>query len=215
MNFTETMLSKKIKEAEPALDILGADRKVLKVACQDFTNYLKFNSNLANKETNISDPAEKIEQLHKEDPVEIESFLTVWTGIWLKKWKERIKLLIGKQNPNELSKDSKTLTQAESQWTKLECKEEMIEIVVSSLIKTAEICGTQIMAEHLLKMELGKKTDLDINNKEQLLAILNNTLRNAREIAQRIGPLISVKIDKSYFCPVKIGNVRYFRNTLP
>ena len=67
MNFIETMLSKKIKEAEPTLDILGADRKVLQVAIQDFTNYLNFNSNLADKETNTLDQAKKIEQLCKED----------------------------------------------------------------------------------------------------------------------------------------------------
>ena len=42
MNFIETTLSKKIKEAEPTLDLQGADRKVLQVAIQDFTNYLKF-----------------------------------------------------------------------------------------------------------------------------------------------------------------------------
>jgi hypothetical protein len=202
MNFIETMLSKKIKEADPSLDILGADRKVFQVACQDFTNYFKFNWNLADEETNIVDHADKMEQLHKEDPVEIESFLTVWTGIWLKKWKERVELLIGKQNQTPLSKDSKTLAEAESLWKTLECREEMIGIVVSALIKKAEICGTQIIAENLLKMELRKKIDHDINNKEQVLTILNNALRKAREIAQRTGPLISIKIDKSYYCLV-------------
>ena len=202
MNFIEKMLSKKIKEVEPALDILGADRKVLQVAVQDFTNYLKFNWNLADKETNILDHADKMEQLHKDDPVEIESFLTVWSGIWLKKWKKRVNLVIGKQNQNELSKAPETFAKAESLWTKLECREEMIEIVASMLIKNAEICGTKIIAENLLKMELRKKSYRDINNKEQVLAILNNTLRQAREIVERTGPLISIKIDKSYYCQV-------------
>ena len=202
MNFIEKILSKKIKEAEPELDILGADRKVLQVAFQDFTNYLKFNWNLADKEKNILDHADKMEQLHKDDPVEIELFLTVWSGIWLKKWKKRVNLVIGKQNQNELSKAPETFAKAESLWTKLECREEMIEIVVSMLIKNAEICGTKIIAENLLKMELRKKIDQDINNKEQVLAILNNTLRQAREIVERTGPLISIKIDKSYYYQV-------------
>ena len=202
MNFIEKILSKKIKEAEPELDILGADRKVLQVAFQDFTNYLKFNWNLADKEKNILDHADKMEQLHKDDPVEIESFLTVWSGIWLKKWKKRVNLVIGKQNQNELSKAPETFAKAESLWTKLECREEMIEIVASMLIKNAEICGTKIIAENLLKMELRKKSYRDINNKEQVLAILNNTLRQAHEIVERTGPLISIKIDKSYYYQV-------------
>jgi hypothetical protein len=202
MNTIETMLSKKIKEAEPTLDILGADRKVLQVASQDFMNYLYFNSNLAEKETNISNHVDKIEQLHKEDPVEIEAFLAVWSGIWLKKWKERSNLLIGKQNQKELSKTPEADIKTESLWIKLECREEMIGIIVSTLIKNAEICGTRIIAENLLKMEIRKNFSKDINNKEQVLAILNNTLRRVHEIAQRTGPLISIKIDKSYYCQV-------------
>jgi hypothetical protein len=202
MNFIETMLSKKIKEAEPTLDILGADRKVLQVAVQDFTNYLKFNWNIAEEETHILDYADRMKQLHKEDSVEIEAFLAVWSGIWLKKWKERSNLLIGKQNQSELSKAPETATKAESLWTKLECREEMIEIVSSTLIKNAEICGTKIIAENLLKMEIRKNFSGDINNKEQVLAILNNALRKAREISQRTGPLISIKVDKSYYCQV-------------
>ncbi len=205
MNYTEmeTILSKKIKEAEPSLDILGADRKVLHVAFQDLTNYLTFISNATNKETNTLDNSDTMEQLPKGDSVEIESFLGVWTGIWLKKWKERFNLLIGQNNQTELSKTSETLAKAESLWTKLACRDELTGIVVSALIKNSEICGTTIIAENILKMELlSKQTDQDINHKEQTLAILSSALRRAREIAQRTGPLVSIKVDKSYYCQV-------------
>jgi hypothetical protein len=216
MDIIETMLSKKIKEQEPTLDILGADRKVLQVAHQDFTTYLKFNRNLADKETNILDHPDKVEQLHKEDPAEIESFLTVWTGLWLKKWKKRVNLLIGKQNQSGQVVAPETLAKTESLWTKLECREEMIEIVSATLIKNAEICGTKIIAENLLKTELRKKNDQDINNKEQVLAVLNNALRQAREIAQRTGPLISLKVDKSYYLPnEQLEKVGFFRKLIP
>jgi hypothetical protein len=216
MNSIETMLSKKIKEEEPTLDIFGADRKVLQVALQDFANYLKFSCSLENKEINIIDYADKIEKLDKEDAVEIESFLTVWTGLWLKKWKNRVNLLIGKQNQGGSVKALETLAKGEALWTKLECKEEMVEMVTSALIKNAEICGTRIIAENLLKTELGKKIDQDINNKEQVLAILNNALRQAREIAQKTGPLISIKVDKSYYLPSEqIEKVHFFRKLLP
>lgn len=202
MNFIETTLSKKIKEAEPTLDILGADRKVLQVAIQDFTNYLNFNSNLADKETNTLDQAKKMEQLCKEDSAEFDSSLAVWSGIWLRKWKERVNLNIGKQNAKETSKAPENDSKAESLWTKLECREEIIGIVVSALIKNAEICGTRIIAENIVKTETCKSASQDINSKEQVLKILNNALRKARETIQRTGPLISIKIDKRYYCEV-------------
>jgi hypothetical protein len=200
MNFIENVLAKKLKEAEPTIDIFGADRKVLDVASQDFANYLKFNWNLLGTEPTSLDYEQKIEMLHKEEQAEIESYLTVWTGIWLKKWRQRVNLLIGKQNQKKSGKASVNFGDADIRWAKLECREEIIGMVVSALIRNAEICGTQIIAENLLKKELGKKVDLDVKNKEQVLSLLNSTLHTARDFAQRIGPFISIKVDKSYYC---------------
>lgn len=202
MNFVEIMLSEKMKEADPALDILGSDRKVLQVACQDLMSYLKVHWNLIGKETNNCDLAEKMERYFKEEPVELEAFLTVWTGIWLKKWKERVKLLIGDQSQNKWSKVSKTLSAAEPLWRKLDHKQEIMEMVIFTLVKNGEICGTEILAENLLKMELGEKNNQDVNTKENVLVVLNSALRKAREMTQSSGPLIFVKIDKGYYSAV-------------
>jgi hypothetical protein len=199
MNFVEIILTEKLKDADPALDILGSDRKVLQVACQDFTNYLKFQWNLIGKEANNCELAEKIEKFFKENPSELEAFLTVWVGIWLKKWKERVKLLIGAQNQNKWNKASKTLANAEPLWRNLTHKQEIMEVVESTLIKNGEICGTEILAENLLKMELGENRFQSQNDKEQVLIVLNHALRKAREMAQSRGPLIFVKIDKGYY----------------
>ena len=199
MNFVEIMLGEKLKDVDPALDIMGSDRKVLQVACQDFTNYLKFHWNLIGKEANQCEIVEKLETLFKEDAAELDAFLTVWIGIWFKKWKERVKLLIGNQNANKWNKVSKTLANAEPLWRKIERKQELQEVVVSTLIKNGEVCGTEILAENLLKMELGEKNLQNVNDKERLFAILNNALRKAREMAQSKGPLIFVKVDKGYY----------------
>ena len=199
MNFVEIMLGEKLKDSDPALDIMGSDRKVLQVACQDFTNYLKFHWNLIGKEANQCDLVERLETLFKEDSQELNAFLTVWTGIWFKKWKERVKLLIGTQNANKWNKMSKTLANVEPMWRKIEHKQELQEIVISTLIKNGEVCGTEILAENLLKMELGEKDIENLNEKERIFSTLNNALRKAREMSQSRGPLIFVKIDKGYY----------------
>ncbi|MBE3116022.1 hypothetical protein IMZ68_02340 [Candidatus Bathyarchaeota archaeon] len=201
MNFVEVMLGEKLKDADPALDVMGADRKVLQVACQDFTNYLKFHWNLIGKEANQCELVEKLENFFRENPDELEEFLTMWVGMWLKKWKERVKLLIGEQNANKWSKVSKTLTNAEPFWKKIERKQELTEVIVATLLKNGEICGTEILSENLLKMELGEKCVQYLGDKEQVFTIVNNALRKAREMALSKGPLIFVKIDKGYFNP--------------
>ncbi|MFB3889414.1 MAG: hypothetical protein ACE14S_07975 [Candidatus Bathyarchaeia archaeon] len=199
MNFVEIILTEKLKEADPAIDVLGSDRKVLQVACQDLTNYLKYHWDLIGKEANNCELVDRIEQFFKENPAELEGYLTIWTGIWLKKWKERVKLLIGNQNANRWNSVSRTLNNAEPIWRRLEHKQEIMEVVISTLLKNGEICGTEILSENLLKMELGEKTKQCMNEQEQILTALNNALRKAREMALSKGPLIFVKIDKGYY----------------
>ncbi len=199
MNFIEIMIGEKLKDADPALDIVGSDRKVLQVACQDFTNYLKFHWNLIGKEANQVEVVEKLETLFREDSAELDAFLTVWTGIWFKKWKERVKLLIGNQNTNKWNKMYKQLANAEPIWRKIENKQELQEVVVATLIKNGEVCGTEILAENLLKMELGEKGVQNLGDKERIFTTVNNALRKAREMAQSRGPLIFVKVDKGYY----------------
>ncbi len=199
MNFVEIMIGEKLKDADSALDVLGSDRKVVQVACQDFTNYLKVHWNLIGKEANQCEVVEKLDALFKENIDELDEFLTVWCNIWFKKWKQRVKLLIGNQNANKWCKTAKSITDAEPIWRQMEHKQELEEIVVATLIKNGEICGTEILAENLLKMELGDKNISGLEVKERTLSTLNNSLRKAREMAQSRGPLIFVKVDKGYY----------------
>jgi len=199
MNFVEIMIGEKLRESDSALDIMGSDRKVLQVACEDFTNYVKFHWELMGKENNQLELVGKLEQLFKEDRAELEAFLNVWIGVWFKKWKERVKLLIGEESAQKWSKVSKTINNAEPFWRKLEHKQEMKELIVGTLIKNGEICGTEILSENLLKMELGEKRVQLLSEKERVMIAVNNALRKGRDMAQSKGPLIFVKIDKGYY----------------
>jgi hypothetical protein len=199
MNFIEIMIGEKLRELDSALDILGSDRKVLQVACEDFTNYAKFHWGLMGGETSQLELTDKLEQVFREDRNELEEFINVWIGIWFKKWKERVKLLIGEDNANKWSKVTKTINNAEPLWRKLEGKQEIRELIVTTLIKNGEICGTEILSENLLKLELGEKRVQCLSEKERVLVAVNNALRKGRNMALSRGPLIFVKIDKGYY----------------
>jgi hypothetical protein len=199
MNFIEMLLSEKLKDKNPMLDILGSDRKVLQIACQDLTNCLKVHWELVGKEANDCEVADRLEKFFNENRDELEEYLNVWTGIWFAKWKERVKLIIGNENSNRWNKATKTLNTAEPLWKNLSSRREMEEIVVLTLVKNGEICGTSILAENLLKMELGEKKKAYLHEGEQELTLVNSTLRKARELAQSKGPLIFVKVDKGYY----------------
>jgi hypothetical protein len=199
MNFIEMLLSEKLKNKNPMLDIFGADRKVLQIACQDLTNYLKVQWNLVGKEANECELADKLEEFYQNEPKELEEFIDLWTGIWLKKWGERVKLLIGEEDSKRWNKMTKILSNAEPLWRRLANRREMQEVVISTLIRNGEICGTSILAENLLKMELGENKRKYATEEEHTLNIVNNTLRKARELTRSKGPLIFVRIDKGYY----------------
>ena len=199
MNFIEIMIGEKLKEMDSALDILGSDRKVLQVACEDFTNYAKFHWGLMGRETSQLELTDKLEQIFREDRDELAEFVNVWIGIWFKKWKERVKLLIGEDSASKWNKVTKTLNNAEPLWRKLEGKQEIRELIATTLIKNGEICGTEILSENLLKLELGEKRVQCLSEKERLLIAVNNALQKGRNMALSRGPLIFVKIVKGYY----------------
>lgn len=199
MNFIEILLSDKLKDMNPMIDVVGSDHKVLQIACQDLSNYLKVHWDLVGKEASECEVVEKLETFFNENPDELQEFLGVWTGMWLKKWKERVKLLIGNENSKRWDKVTSILNNAEILWRKLANRQEMQEAVTATLIKNGEICGTSILAENLLKMELGERNQEHVREEERVVNVVNNALRKARELTRSKGPLIFVKIDKGYY----------------
>ncbi|MBS7647816.1 MAG: hypothetical protein QXL91_00500 [Candidatus Bathyarchaeia archaeon] len=199
MNFIEILIAEKLKNKNPMLDVYGADRKVLQIACQDLTNYLKVHWDLIGKEANECELADKLEEFYQKEPSQLEEFINLWIGIWFKKWSERVKLLIGNEDSKKWDKMTKILNNAEPLWRKIPNRKEMQEIVIATLIKNGEICGTSILSENILKMELGENKKKYTTEEERTMNILNNALRRARELTRSKGPLIFVRIDKGYF----------------
>ena len=201
MNFLELMLSQCLKDHNPLLDPQGSDRRVLQIACEDLMNFLKFHWGLIGQENSDYDLIEKVHKYFDENSEEFSEFASIWTGLWIKKWNERVKLLIGEDGSQQWSKVNRQLSNAESTWKQLKNRGEMKDILVESLIRNGEICGTAIMAENLLKLELGacEEQSRSMNEDEKLLNVVNNTLRKARQMSYSKGPLIFVKIDRKYF----------------
>ncbi len=143
---------------------------------------------------------EEKEDFSKEELSELEAFLTIWTAAWMKKWQERVKLLVGKQSKKDFSGLQKTSDEVDAAWDTLEIKEELIDIAKNALISNGEICGTQILAENVLKMELAKD-NVEFDN-QGIVELLNNVMRRARVISQTSGPLMFVEINKAYYASV-------------
>ncbi len=201
MTVTEMLLSAKLKEAEPTLDLLGADRKVLKIAYQDFKNYEKFLSFKSDKTLESPESTQvKMQVPEKEYLEEVGAFLSAWTNFWLKKWKQRFSLILGQTDVKQQNAPPEATAKAQTAWTKLTAREEMIEMIAFTLIKNSEVCGTSIIAGDILRSELLKNPDLDVDCAKQVLTLLNTALIRAHETSKRAGPFVGIKVDKNYYC---------------
>ncbi len=194
MSFIEQLITEKIKKISPNLDAQGSDRKMIQLAHKDFGNYMK----LSGKSIYASNFEEKIESLSKDDQPELDAFLTIWTGMWMLKWQQRVKLFIGNNAKKELTDLQQTYSKAEPSWKNLECKQELIDMVKSMLIDNGEICGSEMLAEYAVKMEL-TKNNLDLKVRDQAITFVNNVTHRVHAIAKSTGPLMFVEINKSYY----------------
>ena len=201
MNFLELLLSQCLKEKNPLLDLQGSDRRVLQIATEDLLNFLKVHWQLTGQKFGDCDLVEKVQTYYEDNSEEFSEFVKVWSGLWMNKWNQRVKLLIGNEGASQWSKVSTKLKKSESLWRQLKKRGEMKDILVESLVKNGEICGTSIMAENLLKLELSASEEKHAwqNEHEKVLGVVNVALRKARELSHSKGPLIFVRLDRKYF----------------
>jgi len=203
MNFVELMLAESLQNRNPQLDLQDTDRKVLRIACEDFINFLKVHWKLVGQEIVEVELTEKIRQYHQENPEELVEFVNLWSGIWMKKWSERVKLLLAQENSERWKEANARLVKAEPTWRRLRNRSEMEDMVIDVLVRNGEICGTYILAENLLKNELVPYTDGKIFTNEELLAITTKAIKKAKQLSQSKGPLIFVKVDRKFFQFIK------------
>lgn len=198
MNVITQLLSKSLKNRNPQFDLWGSDRRVLSIACQDLMNYLKFHWDLNKQEIEFK-LEDKVSSYFYENPREFEEFVHLWTGIWMKKWNERVKVILRKEKRRN-KRTRKKLRNNEVILSRKKRKE-IKDLVMEALIRNGEICGTSILAEDILKIEIGSYIKRKVFNEEpeKLLNVVNKVLKRARKVSQSKGPLIFIRLDRRWF----------------
>ena len=180
MSIIEQLMSSKIQKIDPDPNAQAYGRKVIQLACKDFLNYMKATIAVSADE-NLE---YKLEQIASKKHSEFDSFLTVWTCMWTSKWKERVKLVINSKHKNEQNETEKI--QKPEFNLQNHFKEELIDAVICALVNNGEICGTNIIAEHIIEEEISKNK-IDFRNKTEAITFLENVLRCAHNITKTSG----------------------------
>ena len=194
MNLIQLLLSESLRNRDPQFKLQGSDKRLLRTASEDLMNYFMFHWKLTSQEITQLEFTERIRRYLVEEPEELKEFLKIWSGLWMKKWNERVKPVTETKESQRLEKNRKRLDQAEPLWNQLRNRIEIKDILTEALIRNGEICGTSILAEHLLKTELVSTMERKnpTNSLQDLLDITNKALKRARNLSRTKGKTIFV-----------------------
>jgi hypothetical protein len=188
------LLIEKLSEKLPGINLETTDHKMLMIAQQDFINYLKVSWGFVGDENCEVETTEALETFMSENFEEFKSGLEAWAGMWVSKWNKRTKLLI-----NEKQNMPPTPEYVEDAWRNLPNRHHILELAVEALVENGEICGTMILAESLVKKELAKSKELTIKTRKDELDFAMRVVAEAKTLSHMIGPLILIKVDKTYY----------------
>jgi len=164
----------------PTLNLDGEDSYVLDLCVEDYYSYIKFlRSNFREVEPFFSsnlDPfvdPQKIAQIHK--------FTILFVNLWWKKYLKRVKIVF-KKPPNTIRKKIPTAFSPKE-------KEELLSLIINTLIKEGEICGTRIIANTLL----AKHTPLKKIGPKEKVELTLKLIKEAKRLSRLHGPLLFLK----------------------
>jgi hypothetical protein len=198
MNFLLLLLSESLRKRAPQLDLGGADRKILHIAIEDLNNYLKVHWRLIGNKTAQSELREKVDKYFRERIEELEELVDFWAGMWMKKWNERVKLVIGDEEHRHLKNIHDFSGESKSKWRRMRSWQEIEEMAIEALIRNGEVCGTSVMAERLLSSEFGQHGQQKFD-RDDLMVVVNNLFKRARQLSKSGGPLMFIRIDKRFW----------------
>lgn len=217
-SWTNLLIMGELKKIEPSLDLQGGDHKLLRICCDDFKNYSDYLEVTSVNSEGIMPSGVAVEMdlatgdYHVEETEEtakIVEFLMIWVKGWWKKYKIRVQVTIVESPRCKPSKTRQKGTMMMSKFSEDEIND-IKKAIVQTLIKSGEICCTDILADSLFKSVLGRYSEKVVEwTQEKKLNFMASVLREAKRVSYTHGPLIFIKPDK------KCYELREFRDDTP
>lgn len=209
----ETIIHDKLCSLEPSFDFDGMDKMILRMCYKDFLSfmdYLKETKIKINNRNIIIDKfmipsAEAISNLYNmkmcddtdvKDVMDDGKFVENWTEWWFKKYKSRVKLVLGTLPPMA-SNASKGVDHL-SKFTPEEITD-MKKIIKFRFIEGGEICGSMVLTEVLFTRILNQYSEKFEWNVSTKLHLLNAMLKEVNKLIHTYGILIFIKPTKESY----------------
>jgi len=199
VNFRSKLFSLLAKELEnfiPQFKPYTLDYQVVVYASKDLETWLRVKMDVDDNRVIYK----RLEELSRSNPRELKVSVSFWANAWLKKWRERVRVLSkGFEMPRnriERVREARRILQ------KMEFKDELRNIVVKKLIDQGEICMTEFIADNLIVEEVAKR--IQRANKGSIIILDPISIYNAvsvkvMRLSRERGPLIYLNIKPNIF----------------
>ncbi len=175
------------------------------VATQDLINYLAVKYDFLYDPDYAYKSLVLASKLAEEKPLEFDSILSDWIEIWSLKWRQRVKLVMS-DDPENI----KAVQRLEDKVSPIlnSLGDEAITLrkfAIGSLIKSGEVCFTNLMSDMVLKeviykIAINQPADESVKFvRSNPVFVVNELVRRVREISQFKGNLIVVRVNPSFF----------------
>jgi len=186
-------LAQELEKQIPDFDPHGQDRLLLAFAYRDLENCLVVKWKAANR----YELRMMVMKAAEGRPEEVKAFLKIWTGRWLGKWRERVRLF---QKTLKFSKRHLgSVRRAKRIYKGMKKRQELKRLIVQKLVNQGEVCMAGLIAENLIIEEIAHqlnrnsgKTSIKIGLNPAV--ILPGLLSKVKTLADRKIPLVYLKI---------------------
>jgi len=184
MTLFKDMLEKMLQQRGVLAQDQRLNRRVMELVVEDCANYIKINQK---KKTVEKDELELLKFLYKVDkvyfvPKKLPAFkeeIGVWSGLWTKKWFERVVV-----TTNKLPSTPTSTVEIEEKLSRLQMREKILAQLVLVTIECGEFCGTKLLPVLAVKQQLTTTTETNP------LKLLQTSAETIRILSQTHGPLI-------------------------
>lgn len=170
------------------------------IAMIDYYNYYKISHELYGLSHDVI--SAMIEESLRDYSLITSKEISDWMDVWIWKWRQRVKLVMDDKEFSEATKIDKKLVKL---YLEIPYREELKELIIGSLVRSEEVCFTELLAENILKasiVEVSKgfspKTVIKALRENPIL-ILDIALRKVKKLKHFKGHLILVKVENRLF----------------
>lgn len=177
---------------------------MLKVSVEDFLNYIKVDRGFIHEYSPNERAEFYIEVLSDRAPLTLMRVIDDWFDVWAFKWRQRVRLVMDEEEDSSINVRVREKT--DPLVRELRVVREARRFALGSLIRSGEVCFTNLLAESVVRGVLYYMLQRASSSREVREALernptllLDEIIRRVKSMSKYKGPLVTLRVEAAMF----------------